>query len=47
MVKRKTFQSFIENEWPHLVAEVKMNTRLLFTLIAAVVGGAIAIIVAA
>ena len=46
MVKRKTFRDFLENEWPHLVAKVDMNTRLLFVVIASIIGGAIAVIVA-
>lgn len=42
----KTFEEFIANAWPHLVAEVKLNTKLLFCTVAAIIGGAIAIIVA-
>jgi hypothetical protein len=34
------------NHWPHLVAKVDLNTKLLFVVIAAILGGAIAVIVA-
>lgn len=42
----KDFADFLLNHWPHLVAEVQLNTKLLFCVVAAIIGGAIAIIVA-
>jgi len=42
----KDFEDFLANAWPHLVAEVKMNTWLLRVVLAAIIGGAVAIIVA-
>ena len=46
MAPPKNFKDFLLNHWPHLVAKVDLNTRLLFCVMAAIVGGAIAIIVA-
>lgn len=40
--KPKTFEEFLSNDWPHLVAEVASNTKLLYIVLAAIVGAAIA-----
>ena len=42
----KNFQDFLLNHWPHLVAEVRLNTKLLFCIVAAIIGGAVAVIIA-
>ena len=36
----KDFQDFISNHWPHLVAEVRTNTKLLYFVLAAIIGTA-------
>ena len=42
----KSFHDFLLNHWPHLVAKVDLNTKLLCVGIAAILGGAIAVIMA-
>ena len=42
----KDFMDFITNHWPHLVAKVDLNTRLLFIVVATIIAGAVAVIVA-
>ena len=42
----KDFVDFLANHWPHLVATVDLNTKLLFCVVAAIIGGAIAVIIA-
>ena len=42
----KDFADFLINHWPHLVAQVSLNTKLLVGVVLTIVAGAIAIIVA-
>ena len=42
----KDFKDFLLNHWPHLVAKVDLNTKLLFCVVATIIGGAVAVIVA-
>lgn len=42
----KDFNDFLVNHWPHLVAKVDLNTKLLFCVVASIIGGAVAVIVA-
>ena len=39
MDRPKDWNDFITNHWPHLVAEVKANTKLSYIILAALVGG--------
>ncbi len=41
MDKPKDFEEFITNHWPHLVAEVRTNTKLLYFILAAIIGAAV------
>ncbi len=41
----KDFEDFLSNAWPHLVAKVDVLAWLVGAVLAAVIGGAIAIIV--
>ena len=42
----KDFKDFLINHWPHLVAKVDLNTKLLFGVVLTIIGGAVAVIVA-
>ena len=42
----KNFKDFAANHWPHLVAQVDLNTKLLFGVVLTIIGAAIAVIVA-
>lgn len=42
----KDFKDFLLNHWPHLVAEVRWHTKLLYGVVLAIIGGAVAVIIA-
>ncbi len=42
----KDFADFLANHWPHLVAQVALNTKLLFCLVVVIIGAAVGVIVA-
>jgi len=39
------FLSWKANEWSHLVGQVRSNTKLLYIILAAILGGAVAVII--
>ena len=42
----RDFRDFLTNHWPHLVAQVALNTKLLFCVVVVIIGAAVGIIVA-